>query len=312
MLSDYFFETGLNLMSLKNIYPFKKELHVIAIPIPYGDFSAEKINENILKNESNVKNVQIVLRGDFKERDLPILEKQILSSRKVIGLKLYQKYEIKSTSKFLQKALYKKLLILANKRGLIFFIHTNNLDKKSIEFLCKILKKYSKIKIVLTHGAIKLTGYYSYGFNTEKDFQKSLVTKENIIKNKKSLAVSEEKYKFIAKIPRFYVNTALIVRELDLYPIFKILAPKKRIIYGSDMPFSYANRMRQVRESYKISAPNIKKIYEGKLVKTMDQYHNNLLFFLDRIFNVTKFLYPKKQKQIFKDILFNNIKDLHI
>jgi|GEM_PF-3346138 len=307
MLSEYFFNSGLNLKNLKNLYPFNKELHGIAIPIPYGPFSAKDINENILKNEANVKNVQVVLRGDFLDRELIILEKQIRSSKKVIGLKLYQYYEIKNTSEFLKNVMSEKLLMLANKYGLILFMHTNSLDVFAVKFLGKVLKKYKKIKVVLTHGGINLTGYYSYGFDTKEDLKKSLITKENIDKNKKHIRTEEEKYKLIAKTPRLYVNTAFIVSELNLYPIFKILATKNRIIYGSDLPFAYANRIREEREKYDISAPNIKKIYEGKTLVKLNKYHENLLFFLERIYNVVHFTFPKKEKQIFAEIMYDNI-----
>ena len=306
MLSEYFFDSGLNLKSLKSIYPFKKNLNVIAIPIPYGPFSAEEINKNILENEAKVRNMQIVLRGDFYERELSILERQITSSRKVIGLKFYQDYKIKNTKRFLVEAISKKLLMLANKYSLILFIHTNNLDASAIKFLSEILKKYTKIRIVLTHGGIKLTGYYSYGFGTEENFKKSLLTKENINKNRRKLSGAEKKYKLISAVPRLYVNTSFIVRELDLYPIFKILALKNKIVYGSDLPFAYANRIRSKREKYDISAPNIKKIYEGRNTTSLEQYNGNLLFFLERIYNVVSYLYPKRVKQIFRGILYSN------
>ncbi len=313
MFSGYFFETGLNLESLKLLYPFpKKELFGVAIPIPYGPFTALEVNENLLENEKKVKNLHLILRGDVSDQEIPKLEKQVKRSKKVKGFKLYQRYEIKSTKDFLEQALSPKLLKLANENSLVFFIHTNSTTPSCIDLLDQILRKYTKVQIVLTHGGTKIEGYNSFDFADRIEFEKTRLSQKRIEKYEKEIKSYERLARKITKTPRLYVNTAFLGSEISLYPIFKILAPAKRIVYGSDLPFAYASRLVAERKSYDDTVAIVRFLYEGKDIQNFkrEMCYSNLLFFLERIKAVCDFIDPKTTKEVFEDILYNVPKEL--
>jgi hypothetical protein len=306
MLSGYFFEKGMHLNSLKTIYPFKeKNLRAFIIPIPYGPFNAIKINESLIKNEGKLKNCHLILLGKIYPEKYSQLEKQIKKSKKIIGLKIYQNYYYKYTKPFLKNILTKEILKIADKYSLTFFIHANNPTHNSLNFINTILKKYKNIKIVLTHAALKLNSYNSFDYPNMKKYQKSLLNKKNIERNRKLIKYFEKRAKHIAEIPRLYVNTALISNEIMLYPIFKVLGPHKRIIYGSDLPFAYSSRIVTKRYSYNKTSKNIIKFFNGeKPSKVSAKLHYiNLLFFLERILNVQNYIDSSKTQKVFNEIL---------
>lgn len=306
MLSGYFFETGLHLNSLNTIYPFEnKNLHAFVIPIPYGPFEPLVINESLILNDGKIKNTHLVLLGKVDNDKYSKLEKQVKESKKVIGFKLYQNYDFKYTKSFLKKILNKEILKISENFSLTLFIHANNVTHDTLDFLNKILKKYKNIKIVLTHSALKLTDYDSFDYPDMSFYKKTLLNDKNIEKNKKRINHYKKRAQHIEQIPRLYVNTALISNEILLYPIFKILGPVKRIIYGSDLPFAYATRIATKRKPYSKTSKNIHKFYEGKTPSNEMQkmHYENLLFFLEKLMNVQNFINSKKTKKVFSEIL---------
>jgi len=288
MTAGYFFDKGLNLKSLKTLYPFKqKKIHGIVFPIPYGPVSAVQVNDSLLKNEAAVENLWVALRGDLSPSELKDVAGKIANNKKIIGFKLYQIYEEKNTTEFFKKVLYKELIKLANDLKYTLFIHTNSLTIESINLLDSILEENKGMKIVLTHAGAPLNNYSSFSFDSPDEFQASKISKESIADY---IHDFEEKLERMLKVERLFVNTALLASEITLYPIFKTLALRKKIIFGTDLPYSLVSRLTYEREKSEVTASSIQKFYVGELPNNANYYYSNLIFLIERILSVLKFL----------------------
>ncbi len=104
-------------------------------------------------------------------------------------------------------------------------------------------------------------------------------------------------------------QTALLVNEIMLHSLVKILAPAGRLLFGSDLPFPFVNRIRELRRAPEVRSKDIKAIYEGKDIKD-SYYHDNLMFFVERLANVIRYNHPGKQKEIFEKIFYSAPKSL--
>jgi len=78
-----------------------------------------------------------------------------------------------------------------------------------------------------------------------------------------------------------------------LYAICKYLAPAKKIIWGSDLPFAYSSRIKSQRGSYDIQASEMKKLFEGKISDCENEFYTNLLFLLERVWKVLYQTFPE-------------------
>ncbi|MFC1801388.1 amidohydrolase family protein [Nanoarchaeota archaeon] len=236
------------------------------LPLPFKNAKPDLWNNQLIINESK-KGIFCLMHSqpvDHLEETMKIAREKNVQ---LYGIKIHPRMrpdKIKSEV-LVTDLVSERLLDFAEKNKLSLLLElSHGFCEEDIKTLKYIDKSYN-IKVIIPHFA-----------QNHKGFVTNLGDYEKSIKDKSDPFVKE--FKPLQETNNLYMDNALVIDKRVVQAALVTLGPDK-ILYGSDYPFGFTQRIKEFRFDDKILVSDLKKIIDGnyKQIYEIWKYDYNIL-----------------------------------